>query len=170
MAGNSKNKRKSAGVRKTLLTNTPVTIRHSEKHARILKLQPYICLETFVTRNSKVYDWNTVCTRLNVGFNLSVNHDLEEAIPVLKDGLETVLKINERFRRTGTWRADDREIAVMRQGLTLTDDIQDITTRREQLEAFKEVVVLMNRYKHTPLPNIIKVSEQSIEAKGVCHV
>lgn len=146
MAGNSKNKRKSAGTRKNLLSKSPLTIRQSGEDARLLKLRPFTYLEELRDNRGTSVGWTTLRYRIQVGLMLAERHFKDGPMEVITDAIKTVEDVLERFKLNGLWRAREMEIETIKDALVLTDHMQDHSTRREHLHIFIAVDAFMAQH------------------------
>ena len=138
MAGNGKNKRTSAGVREKLLSKTPLTIRFSKEESNRLKELPVLALNAFKENKGNISHWKAVIFRLNVTLLLTDKHFKElEAVTHLKLAIEVLLLVFYGNRDSGVWTMSDKEISILDYALELSNDVQDMCSRREMLDAYK---------------------------------
>lgn len=141
MAGNAKNKRKSAGIRKTIQTRTPILFRFTEEQSERMKKVCHDSLDKFRRREATGTDWRNIAYRLNVGIRLTSLFQEVEAEKLLVTALNCVCEIKERWVRMQEvrWAGNETEIEMIDVGLHLVDDMQDNATRKELLGVHKDV-------------------------------
>jgi hypothetical protein len=143
MAGNKKSSRKSANVRRTLLLSTPLT---TESEAGLLNIKPYLRLEEFIERNGSLQGWRDISFRLSVGLEFADIFFKEEEKEVLMLAVNAICDVKDRWSRTDNkWGISDEEIQYIRQGLEVTDGMQDLTTRKEQMQVYIKVDKLIKQ-------------------------
>lgn len=138
MAGNKKprKERKSAGVRKTLLTATPIVIRQSKEENEKIRQRPWNSLCAFKTNKAILDDWVTLLYRLILGRQLTESHFENMGLAELVAGLTAVCDIYERHKTTSVWSLLPIEASIISDAIELVDQMQDKTTRKELLQAF----------------------------------
>lgn len=147
MAGNKKNKRKSAGVCKTVKSKTPILFRYTESQATFLKNRPYLRLDQLYTGKGTEEAWADVYFRLNIGVQLAIKHfNSGDADKVLLDALNAHVEIRNRyFRMNKKWGIKEEEMNQIKEAFGLIDQIQDGTSRREQLVVYKYIEGIMRK-------------------------
>ena len=155
MAGNSKSKRTSGGVRKTLLSKTPILIRHTPAEAHRMKALPYLSLAAFrgdeIVGDQKPqgYDWRTLYFRALTCLEIATKHFNEEvAVTVAKDTIAILDSVKDRRTETGIWRMSPYELDAVHTCLLLVDNMQDNTTRKEQLIVWNIVNPKVKKFDH----------------------
>lgn len=155
MAGNSRNKRISGGVRKTVLSKTPILIRHTEEESRRMKALPYLSLASFrgeiltVEKQPHGYDWRTLYFRALSCLELATKHFNEEsAVTVANDALLILISVKDRRLENGLWRMSPYEIDALHTCLLLVDQMQDLTTRKEQLIVWSKINPIVHKFDH----------------------
>ncbi len=146
MAGNKSKKRVSAGLRKTLLSKTPLTIRYTEDQEQALKLRPHLHLEEFTNNNGTDRGWWTLCFRLNTGKELAVLFKNSEALEAINTGLDALEQIRLRYDCNQLWRLTEAEFKLIGPCLDVINEMQEKSTRREQLIVHRKINVLMEQY------------------------
>lgn len=132
----SKKPRKKRNHNKTL-TVTPLTVRYSKNEGNILKFRIYFHLHRIASSDANAGDWLAIKFRLEVGILLSDFFLEKEKIDsLIHDALTLLDKIKERRESNGTWQITTEAEFQLRFVLSIVDDIQDNTTRKEQLPAF----------------------------------
>jgi hypothetical protein len=111
-----------------------------EASKRNMKLIPHQELEKFRDGQGDDTAWNTIVCRLNLGSVLCIKNDFnEEAKWAIRDALDAMRKVAETYNN-GKYTATDEQITDIHDGLYVTDEVQDTTTRREQRDALKVVM------------------------------
>jgi hypothetical protein len=118
----------------------PITIRFSSDDARHLKMEPHTALEQMAEGLGDGDSFNTILLRLNTGKILAERIFNDDAVLVMCAGLVAMIEVNARHCRMEKWGISPDEREAVGEALVLADDIQDGTTRREQLKAMKYVV------------------------------
>lgn len=139
MAGNKKSKRKSGGVKRSVQSQSPVLFRFNKNQELKLKLEPHQCLQAFADGVPTTDNWNTLTFRINTGLALAETFFNEEAKDMLTRSVAILIGLQQRFSQEGRWSATEEEIHTLGAALTLTDQIQDQTTRKEQLTVYLKV-------------------------------
>jgi hypothetical protein len=148
MAGNGKNKRKSAGTKQRLMSNNPLTIRFSEAEGRLLKLKPWKALADFDEKKGNLDRWTTLSFRTQVSLLLAEEYVKQaEAAIQLKTSLNVLMAIFERCHVSRVWEMTEEELSEIRPALELADQLQDICTRKEMLIAYKRTKVIMDKHE-----------------------
>lgn len=99
-----------------------------------LCLIPHSALSDLIARRGIAFHWNTVAFRLHMGKKLAerntpyILHEMEMAVHC--HGL-----VLDRKKRTEEWRLTGAEALLIGDGLNYTDELQRLTTRREQQQA-----------------------------------
>ena len=132
MAGNKKPAKKYNSNK--LKTNTPISIRYTEQEANKLKLPPLFSLMEFKTGKGVPAGRKTLEFRLHVGKELCLKHfqqslvsDLDKAIAIVQG-----IKVDEATIHL----VDCEFIGLL---LVAIDEMQDMTTRRDQLDVYRKV-------------------------------
>lgn len=113
----------------------PIILRHNSAAECQLMLVPHEELEKLRTGVATEESWHTLAFRINVGQALAVAYFTPDVREALSDAAIAVSEVGKRYmgeKRLGVTGDQFRAIA---RGLTITDDLQKITTRREQLAA-----------------------------------
>lgn len=170
MAGNNKSKRKSAGVKDKLLSNTPILMRNSPSEEKHLQLIPRHYLKQFREGNGSAVGWKALCFRIGVGTELGRAHFTDEVIEPMVESMNALCDISERYvRMNGKFGAKKEELDIIESGLNVCDVMQEMTKRREQLVAYLKVAKFMEG-RELPMFDeqgkeikTIKIQEESIK-------
>lgn len=146
MATNKKPRKKYRGP-KILPGQLPPNIRHSEEADLLLKMVPHDELDKFRNGTADQYTVNTLAFRLNWGYVMAGEFfATPEARKAMEDGLEAIRGVKDRLERTGKYGASQPEFQAIGVALGLTDEMQKMSTRKEQRDALR-AVYLINQHK-----------------------
>ncbi|VVE46782.1 hypothetical protein [Pandoraea terrigena] len=123
----------------------PVILCHNGAAECQLMLVPHEELEKLRTGSATEESWHTLAFRINVGQALAVAYFTPDVREALSDAAIAVSEVGKRYladKRLGVTGDQFRAIA---RGLTITDDLQKITTRREQLAAHEFALTTAQR-------------------------
>jgi hypothetical protein len=144
MPGNKRPKKKFKNTVCKLKTNSPINIRYDKAGDLRLKLPPQISLEQFKNNEGTLAAWTTLYFRIHVGLKLADKFS-NESIPIVFNEAIEILNINKNnYAVNKVWNFTGKDIDAIRSVLTTIDELQDNTTRRDQLEAYNSV------YKNVP--------------------
>jgi len=108
-----------------------------------LKLVPHGHLAAMVEGRGDMDAYSTVVFRILVGAALIefADDDAKEALEkeVFLPALDSLISVGERYQRLGKFGLNGNELQSLKQALNLTDDLQAVTTRRQQLEMYQKV-------------------------------
>jgi hypothetical protein len=108
---------------------------------------PHDELEKFRNGTADQYTVNTLAFRLNWGYVMAGEHfDTPEARTAMIEGLTAIRSVKARLERTGQYGASQLEFQAIGVALGLTDEMQKMSTRREQRDSLR-AVYLINNYK-----------------------
>ena len=131
----SKKPRKKYNPHK-LATATPVTIRYNNKDALKLQLAPQISLGEFKSGKGHAANWHTIWWRIHFGKQLAHLFDGGEHETYLDQALAIMDDVKDRAQEEPYfWTIEPSDANVVGQVLTLVDEMQESTTRRDQLTA-----------------------------------
>lgn len=117
---------------------SPILFAVDPNHNRNLKLIPHQELVELREGRGTETSWHTVTARLNFGAVLAMQHEFsEDPKPVLRRALDAVRSLKERYEDNGRYVLTGDELKAIGEGLTLTDDLQDATTRRHHRDALR---------------------------------
>lgn len=131
----SKKPRKKYNPNKNLC-QTPVTVRYSKEEGDRMKYRIYFHLGRLITDDCGAGDYLALEFRIRVGRELAKLFDGNDAIEMMDKGLSLLQTMKENRIITGKWKINDVLQNELRSVLSLVDDIQDQTTRKEQLPIF----------------------------------
>ncbi|CAB5224454.1 hypothetical protein UFOVP393_83 [uncultured Caudovirales phage] len=150
MPANKKPRKKYRGPR-MLPGEMPTTIRHSDESDTLLQMVPHVELDKFREGNADAYTVNTLAFRLGWGYVMAGEYfDTPEARKTMEDGLGAIRGVKERFGRTKKYGASQPEFQAIGVALSLTDEMQKMTTRREQRDAVRKLRILNDFKKANP--------------------
>jgi hypothetical protein len=143
MPGNKKSKRKPGKSRVHTFTTKgmiPIIFRNDAETERELKLMAHSDLAAIRDGQGTQEQYWTVANRLNWANTLAsmVEFSFDPA-PTINAGLDAVLALNKRFIETGKLALEAGEVAAVGEALTLADDMQDATTRRQHRDAMRKL-------------------------------
>lgn len=127
--------RKKYNPNKTTV-NTPLTIRYSKQEGDSLKYRIYFHLHRLTTDDCDNGDWLALQFRLKIGVGLAKNFIEDNIAPTINEGLIILEEIKENRIANNTWRITNEQENKLRYLLSIIDDMQDNTTRKEQLPIF----------------------------------
>lgn len=112
-------------------------------NSRNLKLIPHQCLAELRQGRGTEEVWNTLTCRANWAAVLACNIEFEQDLkPAIRQALDALRAIEARFKERGRWIATGDELKAIGTALSLADDIQDVTTRRDHRDAFVTVMAV----------------------------
>lgn len=148
MAGNRKPRKKYVPK---YANRTPINFKVSAGDDLDLKLIPHSELEKLRTGEADAYTINTLAFRINFGYVMAGEvYDGHDARVVTLAGLDALRCVKARFDRTGKYGASGEEFKRLGDALNITDDMQDGSTRREQLASMKAVFAINEHLKKQP--------------------
>lgn len=133
----TKKPRKKYNPNKTAFNESPL-IKIDKSQAEQLKLRVYISLDKFRDKTAHEGDFYALRFRIKCGlglamhFNESLDHYFNSALALLD-------KVKERFVKNQQWMMGHPEIDQLKIALDIADQIQDKSTRKEQLPIFEAV-------------------------------
>ncbi|SUA78280.1 hypothetical protein [Pandoraea pnomenusa] len=113
----------------------PIILRHNSAAECQLMLVPHEELEKLRTGMATEESWHTLAFRINVGQALAVAYFTPDVREALSEAAIAVSEVGKRYMTENRLGVTGDQFRAIARGLTLTDDLQKITTRREQLEA-----------------------------------
>lgn len=127
------------------VTKTPITIAVPKAQQDAIKRVPRVSLQAFKDNKNTPTDWYNITFRTRIGYDLAKEVYTHEAFVAMTECLDTCLIIKDRYLETKIWSATPEEIEIIEVGFDAIDQMQDETTRRIQLVAFKESDVYMKK-------------------------
>ncbi|WP_244832376.1 hypothetical protein [Caballeronia sp. TF1N1] len=108
-----------------------------------LQLVPHGHLHAMAEGRGDVSAFDTIVFRTLVGASLArladdVGMRTMEA-EVFMPALGSLISVGERYQRLGKFGLNGDELKSLKQALNLTDDLQAVSTRRQQLEMYQKV-------------------------------
>jgi hypothetical protein len=108
-----------------------------------LKLVPHGHLSAMAEGRGDEGAFNTVTFRTLVGAALLGFADDDDKkkleTEIFKPALASLISVGERYQRLGKFGLNGDELKSLKEALNLTDDLQAVTTRRQQLEMYTKV-------------------------------
>jgi len=83
--------------------------------------------------------WNTIVARLNIGLVAANAAGKEDQATDIRIGLDSMLKVQARFDKTGKWGLSGSDLKQVGDGLVLTDNLQLSLTRKQFAQAIDYV-------------------------------
>jgi hypothetical protein len=125
-----------------LQSKTPLLFAVSKEQMLWIKQVPYLSLMSYRDNKGTKTDWFNICVRLSVGVNLSRIVCEEETTSEIKAILDKTLLL---FK--------DKEIIISPElsseiegALVAINEIEDLTTRKQQLPEWKKANAFMKQY------------------------
>jgi hypothetical protein len=116
------------------------------ENTRNLKLVPHQCLAEIREGRGTEQSWNTLACRINWASVLVCNHTgiefSTDPKPAMMEALDALRALDARWRDKGKYIATGPELKAIGEALSLADDIQDVTTRRDHRDAFVTVMAV----------------------------
>jgi hypothetical protein len=144
----SKRPRKPMRRDKIVHTNpfNSVIARLDPEHTRNLKLVPHQCLAEIREGRGTEQSWNTLAARINWASVLVCNLDTiafsDDPKPAMRRALDALRALDARYKERGRYVATGEEVKALGLALSLADDLQDVTTRREHRDALATVMAI----------------------------
>ncbi len=120
-----------------LKSHTPINIAIPKHLADQIKKVPRLSLEAIKENRGTSTDWYNLMFRTKVGLDIACAVYTEEASRPMADIFNICLILKDRFLEEKKWYLTASEYEDLLAGLDATDQMQDETTRRLQLEIFK---------------------------------
>jgi hypothetical protein len=130
----------------------PAIFRHTPDQELSLKLIPHGHLQAVVDGRGTEEEFLTVTFRVMVGGSLTAFADEagEKALEgVYVDALKALVSVGERYERLGKFGCNGDELKSLKDAINLTDDLQEVTTRRQQAEMYKQVMGFVGGFAFT---------------------
>ncbi len=123
------------------------TFRYNADADAWLKLFPHQALEALRNGTANADMHNALVLRTVWGQRMVDDHlvDPDEARAVMALGVAAVRRVADRFDRVGKFGATGEELGHIGDALNLCDDLQGITTRREQEASLKAVLKISGK-------------------------
>ena len=121
----------------------PKVFRFGQREENLLMMVPHQELERLRDGTADESTWHTITMRLDWGCFLSIDHFKNiEVNDVIRDALDSMVVIKDRFKRLGKWGSSGEEFFKIGEALNLVDDMQKQTTRREQEDSLNSMTRL----------------------------
>jgi hypothetical protein len=104
-----------------------------------LQLPPHMILDAFRTGTGDEPGWHTLAAALNIGAVLSRSQP-EEVQSAISQALDAIVEVKQRGDETGRWGLSGDQYRIIGAALTLSNEIQDVSTRREIRDAIDIVL------------------------------
>jgi hypothetical protein len=117
----------------------PLTIRHNAEAETALQLGPHSELMKLREGYGDEGSWNTIVARLNIGLVAANADGKPEQAKQIRIGLDAMLKVQERFDKSGKYGLSGQELRNIGDGLVLTDNLQLSLTRKQFAQAIDYV-------------------------------
>lgn len=137
---NNKKPRKAYNPHKTQYKRPPC-FRYTKEEGEELKTRVHMHLDCFAHQKATAGDYLALRFRIEVGLKLLTHFQYQDAVAswkVLKEGSDILDKVRERRDNLGRWAMGDPEVTHLRTCLFHVEEVQDKTTRVEQMPAFIE--------------------------------
>lgn len=123
-------------TKRKLKSYTPINIAVPKVLQDQIKRVPRLSLKAFIENKATSTDWYNLTFRSKIGLDLAKEVYTEEASVAMTDVLNACLGTKDRFVKTNVWSITEEEAELVLLGLDATDQMQDETTRRLQLDVF----------------------------------
>lgn len=120
-----------------LKTHTPINIAIPKHLADQIKKFPRLSLEAMKENRGTSKDWYNLMFRTKIGLDIACAVYTEEASKPMADIFNICLNMKDRFLAENKWYITESEYEDLLAGLDATDQMQDETTRRLQVDIFK---------------------------------
>lgn len=141
----------------------PTLIRSSAGQELDLKLIPHGHLRAIVDGRGTEDEYLTVCFRVLVGARLAGLADEEgqkHLDEVFLTALKNLITVGERYERLGKFGCNGDELTSLQEALNLTDDLQAVTTRKQQAFMYRRVSEFVGGFTYT-LNNLRLLKERN---------
>jgi hypothetical protein len=131
--------KKPRKTRKYVPKTIPLTIRHGKEVETSLQLAPHAELMKLREGYGDEGSWNTIVARLNIGLVAANAAGKEDQAKDIRIGLDAMLKVDERHKKSGKWGLSGSDLKQVGDGLVLTDNLQLSLTRKQFAQAIDYV-------------------------------
>jgi len=135
----SKKPRKRYRPRKLIPGYLPMTFSLPKAAMTNLQLPPHTVLDAFRRGAGDEPGWHTLACAVNIGAVLARTQP-NEAQAVMSAALDAIREVQRRGVESGRWGVSGDEFRAIGEALTLSNEIQDISTRREIRDAINVVL------------------------------
>lgn len=139
----------------------PDIVRHSQMQELDLKIIPHAHLQALVDGRGDTNEYLTVAFRVLVGASLTVLADsdgektLEQAF---QPAIDALLSIGERYERLKKFGLNGDELMALKEALNLTDELQDVSTKKQQAQMYMQVKGFVGGFDYT-MKNLRRLKE-----------
>jgi hypothetical protein len=133
----NKKPRKKYKPRPALLR--PITYALPKEAMTNLQLPPHVILDAFMRGQGDEPGWHTLTCALNLGAVLS-RAQPAEAQAVMSRALDAIVEVKKRGIETGNWGMSGDQYRDIGAALSLSNDMQEASTRREVRDALRIVM------------------------------
>lgn len=130
----------------------PAIIRHTPDQELNLKLIPHGHLQAIVDGRGTEEEFLTVAFRIMVGGSLTVFADTEgeKALEgTFTEAVKALVSVGERYERLGKFGCNGDELKALKDALNLTDDLQEVTTKRQQADMYEQCMRFVGGFAYT---------------------
>lgn len=132
----ARNKKPRKAYKPKLAAPLPMTWKIAPSLSANLKRVPRQELEKMLNGKADASSWHTLTQRVDWGLFLAVDHFNEpEARDAMNAALRALVSIKDRHARLAKWGCSGEEYRDIEYALQTCDDMQDMTTRKEQVES-----------------------------------
>lgn len=130
-------KKINGSFKSKLKSHTPINIAVPKHLQEQIKRIPRLSLEAFKESRGTGTDWYNLMFRTKIGLDLALAFYTEEGSDALKEVHDVCLELHREYKKINKWTITGYQYETLLSGLEAIDQIQDETTRRDQLEVFK---------------------------------
>lgn len=142
MSGNKKPRKPGRSRVRSFTTPgaLPIIFRNDTESERVLKLMPHTELAELREGRGTEQGYWCVTNRLNYTSTLAsmVEFSFDPA-PVINAGLDAMVALDKRHKEVGKYVFRAEELKAVGEALTLADDMDDATTRRQHRDALAKL-------------------------------
>ena len=117
-----------------------------------LKLIPHGHLTALFEGRGGEEEYLTVAFRVLVGGSLTVLADTAGEKTLEKEfdpAVDALISVGERYERLGKFGLNGDELKSLKSALILTDDLQDVSTRKQQAQMYTQVQGFVGSFAYT---------------------
>lgn len=119
----------------------PMTYALPDSNRADLQVTPHMVLESFRLGSGTEVLWHTLAAAINTGSVLARSQS-DEVKADMQRARDALLDVQKRGRDTGRWGLSGDQFRALGEGLTLTDEMQNASSRRQVRDAIDEVIRL----------------------------
>lgn len=143
MAGNTRNRRQSAGTYRNVKQSVSLKIRFTQRQSLTHKANFWMALEQFRQQRAQLLNWGLLMQRMMYGKEIAKLYFEKEAQEGTTKGVDALEAIRVHFSWNNEWVATDEQIEIIRLGLEATEEMQEMLSLTEQLAAYVELEKVM---------------------------